>query len=65
VIVEQGEKVLRVQTATEQVLLDRQEIEQTQATSQSLMPEGLLKDLSDAERLNLFAYLMSTEPPAP
>ena len=65
VIIEQNETVLRVQTATEPVVIARQDIESTKPTNQSLMPDGLLKDLMESDRLNLFAYLMSTEPPPP
>ncbi len=37
-------------------------IEETQPQRKSLMPEGLLKDYSDQQVRNLFAYLRSTQP---
>jgi putative heme-binding domain-containing protein len=39
------------------VTLVQEEIEDLRAMPQSLMPEGLLKDLTDAQIANLFAYL--------
>lgn len=43
--------------------IPRAEIEEMQASRTSLMPEGLLKDLSDKEVRDLFAFLRSTQPP--
>ena len=49
-----------VQTATEVVTLDVRQIETRKQKQTSLMPEGLLKDLSDQEVRDLFAYLQSS-----
>jgi putative heme-binding domain-containing protein len=39
--------------------IERKDIASTQFLRQSLMPEGLLDGLSDQQRKDLFAYLMS------
>jgi len=44
------------------VTLARDSIEEMQMTKQSVMPEGLLKDLSDEQIRDLFAYLRSSQP---
>ena len=41
----------------------REQIESQKPLGQSLMPEGLLKELSDTELRDLFAFLKSTQPP--
>ncbi|WP_437206516.1 PVC-type heme-binding CxxCH protein [Planctomicrobium sp. SH664] len=41
-----------------------EDIETLQAMSTSMMPEGLLKDLTEAQTLSLFRYLMSRTPPS-
>ncbi len=44
-------------------LLNRDDIEEQQALRTSLMPDGLLDKLSDAEVRDLFAFVMSKTPP--
>jgi len=44
------------------ITLEQKKIEETQPQRKSLMPEGLLKDYSDQQVRNLFAYLRSTQP---
>lgn len=44
------------------ITLTQKNIEDTQPQRKSLMPEGLLKDYSDQQVRNLFAYLRSTQP---
>jgi putative membrane-bound dehydrogenase-like protein len=61
VIVEQSERTITVQTQEARVTIDRSEIEEQRATVESLMPEGLLKDLTREQIRDLFGYLMSTE----
>jgi putative heme-binding domain-containing protein len=39
--------------------IERKDIASTQYLRQSLMPEGLIDGLSDQQRKDLFAYLMS------
>jgi putative membrane-bound dehydrogenase-like protein len=45
------------------VVVRRDEIEEMKASPVSLMPEGLLKGMSDREVRDLFAYLRGTQPP--
>ncbi|MEZ6059636.1 MAG: c-type cytochrome [Planctomycetaceae bacterium] len=44
------------------LLLRRDEIEEMQAISRSVMPEGALKELTDQQIRDLFAYLRSSQP---
>ena len=53
---------LAVQTATEKVTLPKDEVEEIKATTQSLMPDGLLNTLTPEDTRDLFRYLM-TRPP--
>jgi len=53
---------LRGQEAKEDVLL-RSEIQEMAASGQSLMPEGLEKDLKPRELADLMAFLASAGPP--
>ena len=50
---------ITLQTANEQVVLPRGEIEQTRPSDQSMMPEDLWSPLSDHELRSLVAYLAS------
>jgi putative heme-binding domain-containing protein len=54
------EKTLTLQTASEQVLVDREEIETLRESAVSMMPENLLLGLDDQQIKELFAYLMTT-----
>ena len=66
VVSERNERTLVLQTAQGPVALDRHEIEETTPTGLSLMPEGLLQNLSAEQTRDLFAYLMGSEqPPLP
>lgn len=44
------------------LIIRRDEIEEMRAMPRSVMPEGTLKDLSDQQLRDLFAYLRSTQP---
>lgn len=46
----------------ESTTVARDDIESMRATGQSLMPDGLLKELTEDQVRNLFAYLRSTQP---
>ncbi len=59
VVLSQNAELVTLQTPTEQLRLPRPQIEQIRPSQQSLMPDGLLDRLSDAEIRDLFAYLMS------
>ena len=59
VITEQSERTLTLQTAQEPITLDRRTIDQMQHTRNSLMPDGVLQQLSDQQVRDLLSYLMS------
>jgi putative membrane-bound dehydrogenase-like protein len=61
VISEQNERTLTLQTAQEPVTLDRKQIDEIKQTSLSIMPDGLLQNLSPEQIRDLFGYLMSIE----
>ncbi len=62
-LADQDNQVVVLRTAEGQnVTVPRAEIEELRATGQSLMPEGLLKSLTDAQARDLFAYLRGTQP---
>jgi putative heme-binding domain-containing protein len=51
-------KTLTLQTATEIVVIDVEEIEQVRASDLSLMPEGLLQNIPTDEVRDLIGFLM-------
>ncbi len=53
----QSDAAITVQTATEQVVVPRDEIEQMKLSDQSMMPEDLLKPLDDVQVQALVAYV--------
>ena len=66
VVVGQTEKTLTIQTATDQIVIQRAEIEERHESLVSMMPDKLLNVLSDEQIRNLIAYLMSpTQVPLP
>ncbi|MGD9719636.1 MAG: PVC-type heme-binding CxxCH protein [Pirellulales bacterium] len=56
-VVAQNPAALTVQTANEQVVIPRDEIEASKLSEQSMMPDDLLRPLSDVEVRSLVAYL--------
>ncbi len=50
-------QALTLQTQTEEVVLPREEIEEEQVSTESLMPTGLLQPLTPEQARDLFAYL--------
>jgi putative heme-binding domain-containing protein len=50
---------LRVANQTEPVVIAKSQIESREIASVSMMPQGILKPLTDSEVLDLFAYLQS------
>jgi putative membrane-bound dehydrogenase-like protein len=52
------DRTLTLRTMTETLTIERKEVESTQESKLSLMPEGLLESLTDAQRRDLIAYLM-------
>ena len=62
----QTDRTLTLQTQTEALTLDREEIEEVKSSPLSLMPEGLLDPLNEAEVRDLIGYLMHrTQIPLP
>ena len=57
-ILAKTDRTLTLRTMNETLTVDRGEIEGTQESKLSLMPEGLLESLTDAQRRDLIAYLM-------
>ena len=59
VIVERGEKTLTLQTATERIALQKEDIEEQRDSKLSMMPDNLLSPLKDDQIRDLILYLMS------
>jgi len=59
IVKSRNEHTLTLQTQNELLVLDRGEIEGLKPTTASLMPEGQLESVAEAEVRDLFAYLMS------
>jgi len=57
------ERTVSIQTLTDKVVVNRNEIENIQPSSLSLMPEGLLEGMNDDEKRDLFGYLMTSSQP--
>ena len=63
ILVEQDKNVVVLRGSDDKdVVLARADIEAIHPAPSSIMPEGLLKDLSDQQVRDLFAYLRSTQP---
>lgn len=58
VVVENTERTVTVQTVQERLTLDKQSIGETKLSTTSLMPDGLLQNLSELQIRDLLAYLM-------
>lgn len=62
-LADQDAQVVSIRGADGQtVVVARDEIEELRAVPVSLMPEGLLRDLSEQQVRDLFAYLRATQP---
>jgi putative membrane-bound dehydrogenase-like protein len=57
VISAQAERTLTIETAQEPVVIDRREIEELVPTTTSMMPDGILQNLTPQQVRDLFAYL--------
>ncbi|MFI5456398.1 MAG: PVC-type heme-binding CxxCH protein [Isosphaerales bacterium] len=63
VLVEEDKNVVVLRGGDgKEIALARDQIDAIRLTTSSIMPEGLLKDLSDQQVRDLFAYLRSTQP---
>lgn len=58
VIPEQSERVLTLQAPTERIQILKSDIKEMTQIAQSLMPEGLLRAMSEADVRDLIAYLL-------
>jgi len=58
----ENEDAVTVQTATDELVLVKANIEQRKQSNVSLMPEGQLEPLSDQQVRQLFRYLMGPDP---
>jgi len=66
IIKEETERLLTVQTANEIVRVPKNDVEERTKLKQSMMPEGLLNDRTDADVCDLLAYLAgSSQVPLP
>lgn len=66
VVLAQNEKTLTIQTATDQVIIQRDDVDIMQDSKLSMMPENLLNVLKDNQVRDLVGYLMSpTQVPLP
>jgi hypothetical protein len=61
IVRQEDDLTLGLQTTNELVTLSKDEIEVRKATTQSMMPEGMLTPLSDDELRDLVSYLASGE----
>ena len=58
-VLTENENTIQVQTPEEVISLDRQIIDEIKLTEKSVMPEGLLNQMSLQQKANLFGYLMA------
>ncbi len=58
IVLDESDFAVTVQTATEKLTLPKSEVEERQPSKLSMMPEGLLENLSKEQISGLFAYLM-------
>ena len=56
-VLDRNEKTTKIQTATEQIVVSNDSIEEEKLTEKSPMPEGLLDTLSDQDVRDLISYL--------
>lgn len=61
IVSEETAKTLTLQSATDTVVVDKQDIESRRESRVSLMPEGLLANLKEDQIRDLMAYLASPE----
>jgi len=59
VISAQTDRTLTIETAQEPLTIDRREIEEVVPTTTSMMPDGILQNLTPQQVRDLFAYLQS------
>lgn len=62
IIVARTEQNITLQTLTDRVTIPRSEIDSIQESELSMMPDGLLENLSEEQIVDLVGYLSSTSP---
>jgi putative membrane-bound dehydrogenase-like protein len=62
IVREQSRAGLVIQTASERIILPRDDVEAIKTSKTSMMPEGQLDPLTPQEIRDLFAYLATTQP---
>ena len=62
-VVTENERQLTLRIVGQEVNLTKSEIQSREISSVSMMPEGLLRNLSDEETIDLMGYLMKLEAP--
>ncbi len=60
IVLGRTEKTLTIQTAMDQIVVQREEIDELTESPVSMMPDKLLNVLSDQQIEDLIAYLMSS-----
>jgi putative heme-binding domain-containing protein len=63
IIVSKTPATVTLQTPSEKLSLPMSEVESIRESQLSLMPEGLLDSLKQSQVVDLFSFLMSTNPP--
>lgn len=63
IIAEQKERTITIQTASAKVVLPRDEIQSITASKLSMMPEGLIDNLSESDVRDLVAYVTTPSQP--
>ncbi len=61
IVVEETERAVTMQTATERVVLAKDDIEERQLAKVSMMPEGMIEQMTFLELRNLVRYLAGNE----
>jgi len=59
IVLNQTDRMLTIQTVNEKLTLEKSAIESVKGSELSMMPDGLLNNLSEGQTADLFAYLMS------
>lgn len=61
ILVEETERALTVQTINQRIVLDKEDIDEMQPSTVSMMPEGQLEKMQPVEVRNLISYLATKE----
>lgn len=64
-IMRQNDNTLTIQAVSEEVLVSRKDVETVRGLPKSLMPDGLLTQLTEEQVTALFAYLKNAAAPSP